>query len=278
MPDFIIPKEVHLGYQKRSDTFSDKLGFITYKDTFGVMKFEKSWEGWRDKLINSDVFQNVPTEGFVLNKNSGRQWGNFERAEFVRIFDPRGFEFEISTDNLMQIILHNGISKGNGVEGKCVYGWHQGGRKVVLIPVDCEDYKNHLKQEASIELGTVKVFDKATDIIEGHQYKFKNGRIYTYLGKHKTYSREYTNMHGRDYIYSMVYYNSKRMIFVDEKGKYYYAASFAKALYSLGLNDNYNELNLDFHESSIFTGKVEPGINISTLKYPDYLKYTLSNI
>ena len=274
MPDFIIPKEVHLGYQKRSDTFSDKLGFITYKDTFGVMKFEKSWEGWRDKLINSDVFQNVPTEGFVLNKNSGRQWGNFERAEFVRIFDPRGFEFEISTDNLMQIILHNGISKGNGVEGKCVYGWHQGGRKVVLIPVDCKDYKRHLKQEAEIQSGSVKVFDKATDIIEGHQYKFKNGRKYTYLGKFKVYNDIYDLRGG----YSFSLMKGKQFIFVDDKGTYYTVASFAKVTHLLGKNETINDIMLDFHGTPFITGIVDSDIPYSKMTYTQKKNYTLTNI
>jgi len=243
MTNFIIPNEITVGYQKRTDTFTDKLGFITYKDDAGILRFVNAWEGWRDKTITPGVFENIPTEGFVLNKNSGKQWGNFERAEFVRIFDPRGHEFEISTDNLMQVILHNGISKGNGIEGKLVYGWDYGKRKVSLIPESCEDYKKHLTVLNEMNSGSIKKFAGKADIIDGTKYKFKNGKVLTYLGKFKTFSYQWKDTPEIKTGY----------IFKDDK-EYYLQNNFNKVTHMLDKNDIFNEILLEFIDSEYIKG------------------------
>lgn len=259
MPNFTIPNKIHVGYQKRSDTFSDKLGFITYKDDSNIMRFEKSWEGWRDKTINTDEFDNSPTEGFVLNKNSGRQWGNFERAEFVRIFDPRGFEFEISTDNLMQIILHNGISKGNGVEGKCVYAWDYGKKKLTLLPVDCEDYKKTEAFKSQINSGNSVKFEKSMKLVPGMRYKTKPGFIVTYLGKFSIVYEYYpwNNTANK--------YTNEHIFHIDDIFKKYdHLSNYLKSTttfitHVLEPNDTFNEMLLDFHESP-FISQMTPAL------------------
>ena len=66
-----IPDKIKVGFQKRSDTYTGKLSYITYINKKGKLAKETSWEGWRDEKITPLEFDNVPTEGFVLNKKAG---------------------------------------------------------------------------------------------------------------------------------------------------------------------------------------------------------------
>ena len=113
-----IPEKIKVGYQRRPDTYTKMLGYVIYYDEKGVLRKEKSWEGWRDSKIDSNEFDNVPTSGFVLNRNVGGGGRYYdERKAAVRVFDPRGFEFEISIPNLLWILENCTSTKGKGLEG-----------------------------------------------------------------------------------------------------------------------------------------------------------------
>ena len=101
MPIF-IPKKINVGFQKRNDTYTGKLAYVIYYDETGKLRKETSWNGWRDKKIPNEEFDNVPTEGFVLNKSAGgveHSYGWDTRKSYCRVYDPRGFEFEIGIEN-----------------------------------------------------------------------------------------------------------------------------------------------------------------------------------
>ena len=73
-----IPDKIKVGYCKRKDTYTGKLAYVIYYDERGKLRKETSWQNWRDKNISPDDFENVPTEGFVLNRKAGgveEQWG-----------------------------------------------------------------------------------------------------------------------------------------------------------------------------------------------------------
>ena len=100
-----IPNKINVGYQNREGTYTGKLAYVIYYDERGKLRKETSWQNWRDKNIPNNEYENVPTEGFVLNKKVGgykSDW-NF-RQTYSRIYDPRGFEFEITIDNLLWIL------------------------------------------------------------------------------------------------------------------------------------------------------------------------------
>ena len=63
-----IPKTINVGYQNRSGTYTGKLAYVIYYDEKGKLRKETSWNGWRDKDIPNNEYDNIPTEGFVLNK------------------------------------------------------------------------------------------------------------------------------------------------------------------------------------------------------------------
>ncbi len=138
-----IPERINVGFQSRSDTYTKKLAYIIYWDSKGKLRKETSWNSWRDDKIPNQEFQNTPTEGFVLNKGVGgtrESWGWNTRNEYIRVYDPRDFEFEISVSNLLFILRECDCSKGKGLEGKFVYAWD--GTELVLLPEQSQDYQS----------------------------------------------------------------------------------------------------------------------------------------
>jgi len=133
--NIIIPDNILVGYNARKDTYSGKLAYVVFKEGNKIRK-EKSWTCWCDKKMGSDEFPNEPTYGFVLNKQIGgvcsyaHSWE--QRIEKVRVYDPRGYEFEITIPNLLYVLQECSSIKGKGLEGDFVYGWQ--GASLVLMP------------------------------------------------------------------------------------------------------------------------------------------------
>lgn len=122
-------------------------------------------------------FDNVPTEGFVLNKKAGgysNGWNH--RSTYCRVYDPRGFEFEISIPNLLFILQESNSMKGKGLEGSFVYAWD--GKDLVLLPTSSEDY---VKSGVFTKLQSGKV--SAKELIPGLTYKNKQMEDYVYVGR-----------------------------------------------------------------------------------------------
>lgn len=175
-----IPKKIKVGYQNRNDTYTKKLAYVIYYDEKGKLRKETSWNNWRDKKIDPNDFDNEPTRGFVLNKKVGdysEYWGNHRQA-YCRVYDPRGFEFEITINNLLYILENCDCLKGKGLDGEFVYGWD--GKDLILIPVDSPDYKEIKIRTDKIQNG--KRF-KGKDLIIGATYLTKNEEKWVYMGR-----------------------------------------------------------------------------------------------
>lgn len=174
-----IPEKIKIGFQNRNDTYTKKLAYVIYFDQKGVLRKETSWQGWRDKKIDPLEVSNEPTEGFVLNKGVGgarQSYGWNTRNEYIRVFDPRGFEFEISVANLLFILKECDCSRGKGLEGKFVYAWD--GTELVLLPEKSQDYQNSKSFTNLQALGV-----KSKDLIKGATYITKKQEKLIYLGK-----------------------------------------------------------------------------------------------
>jgi len=176
-----IPEKIKIGYQKRQDTYTGKLAYVIYFDNKGILRKEKSWEGWRDNKIKPQEFTNEPMEGFVLNKGVGGARESYSswdtRNEYIRVYDPRDFEFEISVANLLFILQESSSIKGKGLEGEFVYSWS--GTELVLLPVCSVEYsacKDHTARQSK------KI--TAKDVQAGYSYLMKNGTNVLYLGKY----------------------------------------------------------------------------------------------
>lgn len=178
-----LPQKINIGYDERDDTYSGKLAYVICFDESGKLKKEKSWEKWRDKKLGNDIYENVPTSGFVLNKKVGgyKSYWNI-RQTMIRVYDPRGFEFEITPANLLYILENCTSTKGKGLEGEFVYGWE--GTELVLVPVDSPDYQELTKIN---ELLHAQNFVKAKELKIGATYLSRDNVEHIYMGRFDEY-------------------------------------------------------------------------------------------
>lgn len=180
-----VPKTINVGYQNRSGTYTGKLAYVIYYDEKGKLRKEASWNSWRDDKIPNDEFDNVPTEGFVLNKKAGDYSTGWDhRHAYCRVYDPRGFEFEITIENLLYILENANCIKGKGLEGEFIYGWD--GKDLVLMPVESPDYKQ-ISEFNKIIHNNESI--KAKDLIIGATYLTKNNENWIYMGKFEAYDQ-----------------------------------------------------------------------------------------
>lgn len=203
-----IPKTIKVGYQNRADTYTGKLAYVIYYDEQGKLRKETSWNNWRDEKIPDDEFENEPTEGFVLNKKvGGYQYHYNMRQTYVRVYDPRGFEFEITVPNLLYILENANSIKGKGLEGEFIYSWD--GKDIVLLPIDSPDYKELKELNEKRFSGS---YIKAKDLEIGRIYLNKDGVEVVYLGRFPYYNYYGTNK-GNHYWFEPVDRPSAKEVF-----------------------------------------------------------------
>jgi len=207
MNKLMIPNKIHVGFNKRNDTYTGMLGYVIYTDAKGVRRKETSWNSWKDDKIETQDFDNVPTSGFVLNKKVGGGRGWDGRATYTRIYDPRNFEFEITIPNLLFILEECSSIKGKGLEGEFVYAWDKA--DLVLLPVTSQEYK--LSSGHTALQTQIVTKDKMK---EGYTYLNKDGHKVLYLGRHIYNERCADHLNDSvDYTYYVK--SKKKHIFVD---------------------------------------------------------------
>ena len=183
-----IPKQINVGFQSRAGTYTGKLAYIIYYDERGKLRKESSWNSWRDEKIPNEEYDNIPTSGFVLNKKVGgveESYGWDPRRTYTRVYDPRGYEFEITIPNLLWILENCNCIRGKGLEGEFVYGWD--GKDLLLIPVDAPEYKDYAKNS---DIRNKAEYIKSKELKLGYTYKTLRGEEYVYLGKFDRYEYE----------------------------------------------------------------------------------------
>lgn len=183
----IVPEKIAVGFQVRADTFTKKLGFVVRYEKNRLTK-QVSWDGWRDKDIPHIDCENEPTEGFFVNKGFHRQGYYWGGRDMIRIWDPRGFEFEITPANLTYILRFCDIVDTE-IKGSLVYAWDKA--DLVLLPVVSDSYT------VSVEFTKGRGKYKAEKIIPGRRYKRMGhpGEV-IYLGKIKCKNTQLPNLYG----------------------------------------------------------------------------------
>lgn len=198
MNKIFIPKELTVGFKERSDTYTGKLAYVIYTDEKGVLRKEKSWNSWRDEDIEPLKTENIPTSGFVLNKKAGGySTGWNHRQTYVRVYDARGFEFEISVANLLYILENTNSIKGKGLEGEFVYGWD--GTELLLIPTSSPDYIEI--SEFNKVLHNKKNI-KVKDLSIGATYRTKQNQTFIYMGRFDYYRYDSENKGKHHWFYN----------------------------------------------------------------------------
>jgi hypothetical protein len=185
--NIFIPERINVGFRERNDTYTKKLAYIIYFDEKGTLRKETSWNSWRDKKIDNEIYENVPTSGFVLNKKAGGySTGWNHRQTYVRVYDSRGFEFEITVPNLLYILENATSTKGKGIEGDFIYGWD--GKDLVLIPTESPDYIELSNFNEKVH-NQVKL--KGKDLKSGATYLTKDNNQIIYLGRFDEWDYDY---------------------------------------------------------------------------------------
>ncbi len=171
-----IPDKIVVGQHNDKCRFTGKLSLPTYKLSSGKLLRESFWKRFRDgKSLDLEI-DNIPTEGFEINKKKDDAW-----VDLV-VYDPRGFEFKISERNLLHIVNYCSI-EDKKLEGKFVYSWND--KELMLLSINSPDYKASMLTKTSTTKITVR------NLIPGATYKSKSGE-YIYLGK-LTWYFEYKN-------------------------------------------------------------------------------------
>lgn len=256
-----IPEKLKVGYQKRSDTYTSNLGFVTYFDSKGEIRQPKAWEGWRNQEIEPKEFNNNPTEGFVVNRDVGgvrRSWSHYGRMEKVRVFDPRDFEIEITVENLLYILQECTSIKGKGLDGQFVYAWKD--KQLVLLPSTSQEYQASLEYTS---LQSQKV--GAKELVPGTMYLTKKQDELMYLGRFDFHTYGYRRRkleEPKRNNYGWSHYDDywdtfngpskeKQYIFVDKEGN----LTLMKALTSIAkqmsdvVSDQFAEMSTRFAKS-----------------------------
>lgn len=296
MAKIFVPKTCRVGFQERSDTFTKKLAYVIYYDAKGQLRKETSWEQWRhkptDKVYDSkeredrelrvDVtpydFENVPTSGFVLNKGHTRySWSHFGgRRTVIRIYDPRGIEFEITPENLVGLLMHTDCSHRE-VQGELVYAWC--GTELMLLPCSSEEYQSAVNYSS---LQGTRI--SAKDLKEGYTYITKNEVQLIYIGRHMWYEATHP------YHEENKRFGKKHHIFFDPAKKEFGPVKSVSSTIAKCLSDSFHDDYANLVDEYLQSDRSSPIVewtrvpipdelwdrNWSELRYPDNVLYAVT--
>lgn len=193
-----FPTHHYVGFQARPSQDELPLGFMTPDGSdSAAVKRKATVDNWaagsgyygqneaKDKLP-AQTYENKPMVGFKLGRNVRHGYGWGQGNVKWRIEDPRGFELEITSPNLAQIMGFCTIEKGEILE-ECI--WARLGAENILVPVSSDLY------EASIR-NTERMGKKASmrDLKIGDSAILQNGEEGVYYGSFYVISR--TNSYG----------------------------------------------------------------------------------
>jgi hypothetical protein len=186
-----LKAQFHYDHATKQRTQLTNLGFATpYEDNAAFRKRKATVDDWARpgsdydyvsrtstprKKIEPITVDNVPVSGFKITDEIRRvYWGGGNVV--WRVEDPRGFELEMSSQNLMAIIQTVGLQAGGEIPGKCV--WARDGANNVLLHESTEEFKTAFQVgKTASPLGT-----KLRPELIGCKASFKGGYVGTYLG------------------------------------------------------------------------------------------------
>ncbi|MCK9530997.1 MAG: hypothetical protein M0R77_10640 [Gammaproteobacteria bacterium] len=205
-----IPDEHYVTFTFRSDDIYP-LGFLVPegKDQASIKKKATAdqWASRSKVQVPAKTFKNKPMVGFEIRKSVQHYRSRGANKEVWRILDPRGFELEITNDNMEFIIDHCILDKGE-IISSCI--WGREGSRNMLLPVDCDEYRAAIAN-------TERLSKKASmrDVKLGDHVTFKKGTRGRFLGKYYKYVLEIGNQF--DLSSTIEVSSSKYYVFVDDK-------------------------------------------------------------
>ena len=174
----LIPNKHYVGTCAKNGSLP--LAFITpYGDDKAAKKRMATVDKWAK--LSTTVIDNIPMLGFKMT--SGIRTGDYGAQDHWRIEDPRGFELEITSANLADLLSITTFDKGEILD-ECV--WARNGSTNVLLSVESEEYQDAIKMTI---ISKTKASLKELKI--GNDVTLTNGITGQYLGKYKFLKEKY---------------------------------------------------------------------------------------
>lgn len=212
-----IPEKHYVGMVRRNRD-GLPLGFMTPwgKDAAAAKRMATvdSWAGKGTGSLEPQVISNAPMSGFKLGasiRSSG--YGGYDKW---RIEDPRGFELEITSGNLAQLISVGMIDQGE-IMDQCVWARH--GASNVLLSTATAEYKRAVENtEIAGKTANWK------DVKIGNGIVLQNGIKGTWLGRMHAITKVYPSptdtSEGVDMIHVTTAYHVIHVDSAPEGGDY----------------------------------------------------------
>lgn len=213
-----FPAKHYIGFQARPSVDELPLAFMTPDGTDKAAEKRKatvdSWaKGYgydgrneaEDKLP-AQSYENKPMIGFKMGRSIRHGGGGWGQGNVKwRIEDPRGFELEITSPNLAQIMNFSTIEKGEILE-ECI--WARLGAENILVPVDSDVYRATVRNtERMAKSASMK------DINIGDHAVLQNGDEGTYYGAFYIANTDrYSN-----YSHKLIFSGKKRHVFLMQR-------------------------------------------------------------
>lgn len=188
MSNIKIPAKHYVGMVKRS-TEKIPLGFITpWGEDAAAKKRIQTIDNWARQSYNSKalepmIIENVPMNGFKMTTDiRSSSYGGVDKW---RIEDPRGFELEITSHNLAQLLTVGMIDRSE-IMDTCV--WARNGQQNVLLSTNTDEYKaavqntqiaNMTADWKTVKIGnTVLLQNNVTGVWLGRMYGVNFSTLY----------------------------------------------------------------------------------------------------
>ena len=172
-------------HEYKNPVYGVPLGFATpYEDNAAGRKRQSTVDNWatpysHDKTpkLEAKIIDNELLEGFKITDDIKRVYWGGGNVVF-RVEDPRGFELEIQSQNLMTLIKLVGLNAGGVIPGKCL--WGRDGPNNILLHESSQEYQTARMAAETIKplKGAAKDTFKPGDIVI-----LTNGQEVRYLGR-----------------------------------------------------------------------------------------------
>lgn len=142
----IIP-EWYAGFTSRYGEATPLAFFTPNGDDAKAAKRKTTVDNWRDKKIPARVIKSTPLIGYKIDSVAER-YGSFGGGmDKWRITDPRGFQLEITSDNLLYLMSQANIN-GLEIDETCIWV-RKGTNSLALIPTSSKIYTDLLASTAA---------------------------------------------------------------------------------------------------------------------------------
>ena len=174
---FYIPQQHYIGLAIQKDRTLPWALMTPYSTDVQANRRMTTINNWlskkADKVSTPAIMDNVPMSGFVLTQLIRR--GEYGASDKWVVQDPRGFELEISSENVAEIFSNAMVDKGH-VSSPLI--WTRKGKVNWLVVKDSQAYTDALDQVVCDELNTDWDSVKLGSIV-----KLTDGTNGQYMGK-----------------------------------------------------------------------------------------------